>query len=443
MSTLLRRFSAALAFGIAAAAAAGPVTAGDELDAYVKNDDPGFAWAQEGVDELPGGKSYNIKLTSQVWQGITWEHRLRVIEPAEITYPDAVLLFITGGSQGSRFRPEDAMLGLSLAKLAGARVAVLPQVPNQPLLGNRKEDDLITETFVRYLETEDASWPLLFPMAKSAVKAMDAVQQWAKKEGKHEAKRFVVTGASKRGWTTWMTAATVDHRVVAIAPMVIDTLNMKVQMEHSKKVWGKFSEQIEDYTRRGLTGKFDDPVGKKLWVMVDPFSYRDRITVPKLIINGANDRYWVLDSLNNYWDDLKGPKAVVYLPNAGHDLGVNREYALNGVAALLRHTISNRPMPDLTWEHEDGEASSLVLRVNSNPEPKSAKLWVATSEDRDFRDSTWESTPMVVNGASVKGEAARPAKGFIAILGDLEYEIDGVPYHLSTQVRQTDAKIAE
>jgi PhoPQ-activated pathogenicity-related protein len=225
--------------------------------------------------------------------------------------------------------------------------------------------------------------------------------------------------------------------------MVIDTLNMKVQMEHSKKVWGKFSEQIEDYTRRGLVGKFDDPVGKELWKMVDPYSYRDRITVPKLIINGANDRYWVLDSLNNYWDGLKGPKAVVYLPNAGHNLAVNRDYALNGVAALLRHTISNRPMPELVWEHSDNGHGALALKVKSTPEPKTAKLWVAKAETRDFRESSWSAAPMVINGSVITGEVERPAEGFIAVLGDLEFEIDGLRYHLSTQVRQTGSKGTE
>src|SRR5207342_1748565 len=129
-------------------------------------------------------------------------------------------------------------------------------------------------------------------------------------------------------------------RVIAIAPMVIDTLNMKAQMKHCLEVWGTFSEQIHDYTERGLTEKFDDPLGKELWTMVDPYTYRDRLSLPKLIINGANDRYWTLDALNLYWDDLKGQKSVVYLPNAGHNLANHRDYALNGIGAFFRHNVS-------------------------------------------------------------------------------------------------------
>ena len=358
-------------------------------------------------------------------------------------YPDAVLLFITGGSTTSKYNPDqDGASGFALAKLCGARVAVLPQVPNQPLLGDKTEDTLIAETFIRYLDTKDENWPLLFPMVKSAVKAMDAVQQFAKSQGKAEVKRFVVSGASKRGWTTWLTGAT-DPRVVAITPMVIDTLNMKAQKDHAMEVWGKTSEQIDDYTSRGLIEKFDDEFGKKLWKMVDPYSYREKLTLPKLLINGTNDRYWTLDALNIYWDDMKGQKSVVYLPNAGHNLAVNRDYALNGIGAFFRHNISNRPWPTLAFEHGDDGDSTLTLTVRSTPEPKSAKLWVATSDTRDFRDSKWEPTAMTVSGSVAKGGTPRPAKGYIAVLGDVEYETDGIPFHLSTLIRQTGAKGAK
>jgi PhoPQ-activated pathogenicity-related protein len=215
---------------------------------------------------------------------------------------------------------------------------------------------------------------------------------------------------------------------------------MKAQKAHSLEVWGKFSEQIDDYTSRGLTDKFDTVDGHKLWEMVDPYSYRHRLGLPKLLINGTNDRYWTLDALNIYWDDLKGPKGVVYLPNAGHGLQEHREYALNGVGALFRHAVAKRPMPDLSWTHSDSEDGGLRLQVRSSPEPKSARLWVARSDTRDFRDSRWEPTPMLINGSVVKGEVARPGQGFIALVGDLEYEVEGIPYHLSTQIRQTGAK---
>jgi PhoPQ-activated pathogenicity-related protein len=316
-------------------------------------------------------------------------------------------------------------------------VVVLPQVPNQPLLGGKNEDALIAETFVRYLETKDEEWPLLFPMVKSAVRAMDAAQAFAQ-ERNQPVERFVVTGASKRGWTTWLTAA-VDPRVKAIAPMVIPTLNFRAQNKHQLENFGKYSEQIDDYTARGLTEKIDTPTGTRLWHMVDPLSYRDRLTMPKLQINGTNDPYWTLDSMNLFWDDLKGPKAVVYLPNAGHALDQHRDYAIEGVGALFRSAIGGKPLPELSWKHRDTESGDLELAVISHPAPRSAQLWTSTSTTLDFRRSKWSPIPLQA-GTRMVGRVTRPARGNVALFADLEYELDGLTYHLSTQIRQTNAR---
>jgi PhoPQ-activated pathogenicity-related protein len=406
-----------------------------DLAAYVKRADGAFAWTADGQRSTPAGKVHDLLVTSQVWQGAPWKHHLQIFEPSNRPPGETVLLFITGGDNTKAPGPGDAATGFGLAQACGATCAVLHQVPNQPLLGNKREDALIAETFVRYLETGDETWPLLFPMAKSAVRAMDAVQEWARQNGKPAVTRFVISGASKRGWTTWLTAASVDPRVAAIAPMVIDTLNMKAQKNHALEVWGRQSEQIDDYTSRGLTDLYDTDSGRRLWLMVDPHAYRDRLLLPKLLINGTNDAYWTLDALNIYWDDLKGPKAVVYLPNAGHGLQANRDFAVNGVGALFRHVVSDRPLPTLAWSHRD-HGAKLRLEITSSPAPKSARLWVATAPTRDFRKAQWNSTQLPLGEATIVGDVARPETGYIALLGDLEYEIDTIRYHLSTQVRQ-------
>lgn len=423
-----------------------PLAARADLDAYVKAADNSFAWKAAGGAETAVGTVTLIDLTSQTWQGIPWKHKVRVYSPKNPAYPDAVLLFINGGSNDSQPKPEDDLVGFTLAQVCGTRVAMLPQVPNQPLWGGKKEDDLIGETFVKFLETKDPTLPLLLPMTKSAVRAMDALQQWGEKEGK-PVKRFVVTGASKRGWTTWLTGA-VDPRVVAIAPMVIPTLNMRAQTKHQLDVWGKYSEQIDDYTRRGLTEKFDQPEGQVLWKLVDPYTYRDRLTMPKLQINGTNDRYWTHDSVNVYWDDLKGPSYVVYLPNAGHNLAVNRDYAINGVGAFSRLVLSGRPLPPLTWTPERRDDGSLRLSVAA-PGAKAVQFWTAATKDRDFRESKWEAAPPVAACAepgqepSYTGLLKKPAAGHALILGDITYEVDGVPLHLSTQVYEVGPKVKD
>jgi PhoPQ-activated pathogenicity-related protein len=422
----------------------GPAQAG--LDEYVKRPDPSFAWSRVATKPLAGTTVHHFKLTSQTWKGIAWTHNLSIIEPPDIAYPDAALLLIVGGKTGDEPKGGDLATGLALAKVCRvakvcrARVAVLPQVPNQPLLGGKSEDTLIAETFVRYLETKDEDWPLLFPMVKSAVRAMDAVQAFAREGGK-PVEQFVVTGASKRGWTTWLTGA-VDPRVKAIAPMVIPTLDMDAQNRHQlENFGGKFSEQIHDYTERGLTERRDDPESVRLRSMIDPYSYRDRLALPKLQINGTNDPYWTLDSMNLYWPQLTGPKWVVYLPNAGHGLEQHREYAINGIGAVFRHAIGGRLFPQLSWKHGDQEGK-LRLSIESDPPPKEVLIWTARSETLDFRKSPWSSLPFPAGGTMVI-DAVRPASGNLAFFADLAYEIDGLPYHLSTQIRQTYIKPAQ
>ena len=413
-----------------------------DLDEYVKKPDSSYAWKEIKAVESHGSRYHEIELTSQTWRGIPWKHLLRIYEPKKPLYENHALLFISGGSTGSTPGRNEEETGFGLAEGCGALVCVLYQVPNQPLLDGKKEDDLIAETFTNYLKSGDEEWPLLFPMVKSAVRALDTIEAWQNNR-RPTALKFVVTGGSKRGWTTWLTAATQDPRVLAIAPMVIPTLNMRAQNKHQIESWGKYSEQIADYTQRGLTEAVDTPEGTKLWHMIDPYTYRDRLTMPKFQINGSNDPYWTLDSVNIYWDDLKGPKWVVYLPNAGHGLDQNRHYALQGIAAYFRHMASGRPMPELTWDHTDAEDGAPRLVIKTSPAAKEAKLWTASSDTRDFRGSKWTAGKPAASDKSFRFVGSAPKTGYTALFGDLTYEIDGIEYHLSTQVRMIGRKVVE
>jgi PhoPQ-activated pathogenicity-related protein len=416
-----------IAAGLAILTMGRPACAG--LDEYVKKVDPAFAWLEAGRGSTPAGTYTELALTSQVWKGITWRHSLYVYEPLQVADTDAMLLFITGRANGEKPGLDDHKTYFAMARACGARVAVLFQVPNQPLLEGKTEDELIAETFVRYLKTGDEDWPLLFAMVKSAVRAMDALQDWTRKSGK-PARRFVVTGGSKRGWTTWLTGA-VDDRVIAIASMVIVMLNLGQQGPNQLKVWGQYSEQIHDYVERGLMEKVQTPSGTKLWKMVDPYTYRDRLAKPKLLINGTNDRYWTLDALDFYWDGLKGPKYLVELPNAGHGLDQNRDWAINTLGAFFRRVVAGRPLPRISWSFDTGQRGEGELTIRAEPAPRAARLWTASSASRDFRESSWDSRPLEV-GATIAARVPPPSSGHLALFVELEYEFDGIPYHLTT-----------
>ncbi len=428
---------------VAAAGAVAPASDGEgkfrradsltALDRYVAAPDDSYGWKVVQTTSNAAGQVTYIELTSQTWRGIVWKHQMFVCIPKQRAAKDTALLFITGGSNNSRVSLQDAMIGLLLARVAREPVIVLRQVPNQPLLGGRKEDDLIAETFVHFMNSGDQSWPLLLPMVKSAVRAMDATQEYFQKEKGESITKFVVTGASKRGWTTWLTGA-VDRRVKAICPMVIDTLNFYKQLPNQLRVWGEYSEQIRDYTSRGLIEQLRTPRGRILTGIVDPYSYRERYTLPKLIINGTNDRYWVVDALNHYWDDLPEPKYALYLPNAGHGLEHHREYAVNGVAAFVRHVAEGHPLPKISWrfEYTDG---GLRLEVTADQPLVNAQAWVAYVKDLDFRVARWESRPMkdAGHGKWVIEVPERPGLNG-AVFGDLTFKMADLQYHLSTLI---------
>jgi PhoPQ-activated pathogenicity-related protein len=406
-----------------------------EIFQYIERAEPDFAWEKQETLTVGENIVHRLELTSQKWQNIIWKHALIVYEPKALIHKEHMLLFVTGGGIGSSPNPKDMGMGVALANLTGARVATLHQVPNQPLMGDRVEDDLITETWLKYLATGDATWPLLFPMAKSAVKAMDALEQFSAEQFKQPLKGFVITGASKRGWTSWLTSA-VDKRIIATAPIVIDVLNFPAQMTHQKKTWGFYSEQIEDYTSKGLVNEDGIPKGGReaeLWKMMDPFTYRARITIPKLLVVGANDRYWSVDAMNIYWDDLVGVKHIHRAPNGGHGLDGGRDHALRTVAVFFRHAAAGETLPEFSWEPKVS-ADQVGVSMKPAGTPQVVRLWSARSASNDFRDSKWTSEDLKEAEGNFNGSAKKSGDERVAVFGEAEYEFEGIKYSLSTLV---------
>ena len=409
------------------------VSIGGPLHDYVNRPEPKFSWEQtSGQIDHNLGTVYSLKLTSQEWKGIVWRHNLQVFVPSELIYPSSMLLVVNGGSNDSQPDKEDMELGLKLANLSGSACAMLSQVPNQPLYDGKREDDLIAHTFEKYLELGDATWLLLLPMVNSAIKAMDTAQTFMDQTLQITVKDFVITGASKRGWTSWLTAA-VDPRIKATMPIVIDTLNMPDQMEYQLEVWGGYSEEIGDYTVRGIQDHLGTEVGQNLISIIDPYSYREQLTMPKLSVIGTNDNYWVLDALNLYWDGLPVPKYVLYVPNSGHSLE-DRERTISGLTGFYRFVVSDGNLPSITWKHSQ-ENDRLQLHYESDQKPVDARLWFAASVNRDFRDATWLSVPArLLDSGGFFGELILSSTHYVAVLGELTFMIDGQPRPLSTQV---------
>jgi PhoPQ-activated pathogenicity-related protein len=399
-----------------------------DLKSFMAKPEPVYTWEKRGTETRDGVTITDLHMVSQTWQGQPWTHRIQVFRPEKLDYPDLCLLYNTGGSGSA----ENTANGIRLAKSTGATYAILFNIPNQPLYG-KTEDALIFYTWQKYMETGDESWPLHFPMAKAALKAMDSIQAWAGKDGLKSIDRFIINGASKRGWTTWIAGASQDPRIKAIAPMVIDILNVVKQMKHMKSEWGYFSEQIGDYNPALMLAVMESPPGQKLLKLEDPINYVDQLTMPKLLILGTNDRYWTQDALNLYWDDLKGPKWVLYAPNSGHGLN-DRERVYNTLTAFTRMIGSGKKWPEMKWNYAD-TADGARLTLESTTRPKAVRLFSASGPKKDLRDAKWSFEEVKSGGRRTVLQAKKPETGFRAVYGEAVYEIDGRPFTLSTQIK--------
>ena len=412
------------------------------LDRYVKKPDNTYAWKVLNKVEAAGTTQFVVELVSQTWRNSAevnrpvWKHWLVVTKPNNAK-SDTAFLFISGGANRETDKPPagaDART-LAIAKATGGVTAELKMVPNQTLqfLGdgvNRTEDDLIGFTWDQFLKTGDETWPARLPMTKSAVRAMDCMQELLASDegGKLKVEKFVVSGGSKRGWTTWTTAA-VDKRVVAIIPAVIDVLNVRDCMRNHLWSFGFYTHSVGDYVRHNIMQRMDDPRLEKLYEIEDPWSYRDRLTMPKYIVNSAGDQFFCPDSSQFYFNDLPGEKHLRYVPNTDHSL---RDSDATECLAAFYHTVQNgNQRPKYSWSFEaDGS-----IKVVCATKPKEVKLWKATNpKARDFRlekiGKAYTSVNLEDKGEGVYvGKVEKPAEGWTAYFVEMTFP-SGLPLPL-------------
>ncbi|KAF2959103.1 PhoPQ-activated protein PqaA family protein [Thermotoga sp. 38H-to] len=376
-----------------------------------------------------GDEIYILKSYGMNWQNIQWFHRVGIILPSNLNYKDRAFFFITGGSrkeENERYYDsflEDVKENLWVAKEFEAPFIVVGDVPNQPIFGLR-EDALIAETFKMFLENPDPFLPLLVPMTYGVIKAMDTAQDFLEKKGV-EIKGFMVSGASKRGWTTYLTAI-FDPRVFAIAPMVYDNLNIEAQLLHQKEYYGTYSEKLRDYQERGLFEILENDLGKRLLEIVDPYAMRLRLSLPKILVLGTNDEYWTVDSANLYVDDLPGETFLFYSPNDPHNLKNVKE-----IIETLSSFFKMYPkLPKVEFFYRDGK-----IFVERIPEIVDAELWFARSKSRDFRKAVWLRRGVEETDDSLIGVPPEKPEGFHqAYFLGVTLEINGLRMKLCSKM---------
>jgi PhoPQ-activated pathogenicity-related protein len=230
---------------------------------------------------------------------------------------------------------------------------------------------VIAYTWDHFLrDPSQPEWLVRFPMVKASVRAMDAMKEFCQykfPELGTSLDYFGVSGASKRGWTTWLVGAVDANRVKLIIPVVLDAINFVAVEHHEYQSYGGWSWALTDYTDMDIMSRMDEPNMLLLQQMEDPYFYRDRLTMPKLVVNAVLDEFQQPDDTRYWWNDMPGPKHFIMTPNAGNmsvvitsflRKAVHAEHSeITGILevcpdiiAYAQYLVHDETIPSFTWD---------------------------------------------------------------------------------------------
>ncbi|XP_041349105.1 autocrine proliferation repressor protein A-like [Gigantopelta aegis] len=379
---------------------------GTPLDDYVNTPDCHYTWnALEWKYKGEGYTLHLVNMTSQKWltenevDRPVWFHYIVIAVPDVIVHRDTAFMYISGGHNEYEYTPDltDHFVSFisMMAVSTGTVTANLRQIPNQPLYFKndpqymrRSEDAIIAWTWRMFMDNPSKpEWLLRLPMTKGSVRAMDTISAFAKTvKSETDIKKFVVCGESKRGWTTWTTAA-VDKRVIAISPIVMDLLNMVKNLHHHYRSLGGWTFEFYNYYQENITTSLDDKVTQQLADIVDPYSYLDRLTMPKYIVTASGDEFFIPDDSYYYLNNLPGENYLRVIPNADHSLTGHRVSLFLGMRTFYLSVLENINRPNITWNREVYKDGGRIT-VYTDRKPDLIRYHYATTmggSRRDFR----------------------------------------------------------
>lgn len=384
------------------------------LDTYLNKPDPNYKWFDTGerVHMISGATAYVLNLTSQQWldtsraygpNGDIWTHQVTVIVPKKVTVTDSALIYITGGCNENPTTPkatdEEPLLMDRISSQSGCIGVVLNQIPNckmvypsDPLKKKRDEDGVIAWAWLQYLKTKDPEWLPRLPMTKAAFQAMRATQEFTSQQKMASIDGWLVSGASKRGWTTWMVGAAncpSCPKIKAIAPIVPIVPNLKANVHHMWRAYGGLSFAFSDYVDANITKYFDDPGFVDMMNIIDPINYIKRLErIPKLVMVSSDDEFMMMEWTHSWWDMFTGEKHLMIANNAEHSMATGIFELVASLGNYVKSVFTGGTRPEFTWKLDLDKG---IINVNIPPQfQNGTKVVLRTAPSlsvkrRDFR----------------------------------------------------------
>ncbi|WP_218201393.1 PhoPQ-activated protein PqaA family protein [Salmonella enterica] len=366
--------------------------------------------------QRPGVMLQRFNLNSQTWspQGVVsperWQNGVDIYIPDSAREKNALVVINNGSNNNgsgtpvapTNFNEEE----LSRIAIATRTVVIsVSNVPNQVLsyqgvttpLG---EDNSVAYSWKLFIgdthKYQDAS--LHIPMAASVSQAF----RLAKKElTQQNINKFIVTGASKRGWAAWLTALS-DPDVGAVVPFAMDLLNTQKSLEHMYQSYGKnWPVAFYPYYNQGIDQQIGTDKFARLMRLEDPLTYLntdmgDRLKIDKYIINASGDDFYVPDNSHFYYGLLPGSKSLRVVPNSTHN-GI-LSVAEQSLITFVNRFQEKQKLPEITENVQSRGDGKKELVVNFSEKPVAILQWTAMNPAaRDFRyacDIKYNSVPV-------------------------------------------------
>lgn len=188
-----------------------------------------------------------------------------------------------------------------------------------------------------------------------------------------------------------------DTRVICIAPIVLDALNLHANLHHMWRAFGGWTFAFKDYYAENFTQVLDDNATLEMFSIVDPYAYKDRFaTIPKLVIDAGGDEFLMVDD-NHYWyAEMPGETHLLMVQDADHGMSTGLEQLVPSLVSFLQAVYLDTPRPQMSWKFGPypGGGNGNSITLTTSEVPLKVETWHAdtlSKTRRDWRLATGET----------------------------------------------------
>ncbi len=434
------------------------------LDCYVftQTSLPSYpsSYIKTGETNSPGIRKLSYQLISQQWpyhnnppvDPSIWQHNINIYIPDD---PKTDTAFLYIGAEDihsaenfifSSIDKNEVLNDDDFSKIAIKSqmvVVALSDIPNQPITFypfpfKYSEDLLVAHSWKLFLDDPQTNefLPVHLAMVLATIKTMDLAQGEMNKLNLN-INSFILSGASKRGWTAWLTNIA-DNRVTAFIPIVFDLLNSEENIKRISMAYaGNWPIAFLPYYVEYITPYLGTEKFKELMKIQDPLVYLQtkkakRLEVEKYMVNASGDDFFLPDNSLTYLKKLPGEQNTLrILPNSSHRVDPQRVLEGSIIPFLIRYKTAKN-LPVISWELKDNLINNKEhqLYIAFNEKPKSIIAWLALNPtDRDFRYACgirYLGNPIEIpEGNKLIYSILEPEQGWSALFIELQFE-DGL-----------------